>query len=775
MRPESAPSLAPGTASSLPIEQFFERSRPGLGEILFLDYDGTLAAFTEDRDRAFPREGVREELAKLIAQTQTRVILVSGRPAPDVARLLGLSGLEIWGGHGTERMFPDGRLERVVLSDAVKQGLAEARESLADLGEPERVEVKPTSIAFHFRGLPVARVHELTDWIQSHWKSILCRTDELESHQFDGGLELRLAGVDKGDAILGVLVDCAPDAPVAYLGDDLTDEDAFAALQPRGLCLLVRDEARPTRADAWLRPDRELLQFLSRWRQSFSTPRHADTMKTTTLESEVIIVSNRLPIVLNHEEDGSFSIERGTGGLVQAMNPILERSGGRWIGWPGVVEEDLGDGPLRLDRLELPFELHPVVLSADEVDLYYRGFANSIVWPLFHNFPDRCSFEPDFWDAYLKVNEKFAETIAAVVESGHPLWVHDYHLIHLAQMLRERMEPGRIGFFLHIPFPSLDNFVKLPWRADLLRALLSYDLLGFQSSRDRRHFLECVQRLMPEVEVDGNDEGLARIRTADRTICVGVFPIGLDFDSWEKRAQSPEVEQRVRLLRREIGPYQILLGIDRLDYTKGLLERFRAFERALEQHPQLVEKAMLFQVVVPSRESVPEYAALKREIDRVVGRINGRFSTPSWQPIHYLYNTVDPVELTALYRLADVAVVTPLCDGMNLVCKEYAASQVEERGVLILGEMAGAASQVSDAAILVNPYDIDGTAHAIAAAVAMPDTQRRKKMKQLREVVSSANVFRWADNFMRALDEPSSLGQTSQPEYLPHIDAPQRG
>lgn len=488
-------------------------------------------------------------------------------------------------------------------------------------------------------------------------------------------------------------------------------------------------------------------------------------------EEPLTIVSNRLPVVLDRGKDGAWSIEPGSGGLVQALDPILQRRGGHWCGWPGLSTESVGDDRLPLDEIDTNYALHAVELTEAEIDRYYRGFANSVVWPLFHNFPDRCSFKPEFWEDYITVNRKFSDTVADVVEDGDALWVHDYHLMHLAKLLRERANPGRLGFFLHIPFPSLENFVKLPWRADLLRALLSYDLLGFQTARDRRNFLACVERLMPEVDCEP-DTLLARIDTPDRTVSVAAFPIGIDFDDWSQRAASDEVEKRARLLDREIGPYRVLLGIDRLDYTKGLLERLRAFERALERHPSLVEEVTLFQLVVPSREDVPEYASLKREVDRTVGRINGRFSTTSWQPIRYLYNTVDKVELTALYRLADVAVVTPLYDGMNLVCKEYVASQVEETGVLILGEMAGAAAQLADGAVLVNPYDIDGTADALHRAVTMPVETRRERMTALRDVVRESDVYGWARSFLHAMHERRSLEENSESEYLPRIDAP---
>ena len=770
---ETSQPLTTGCTAE-PIAKFLRSAGARRNPVLFLDYDGTLAPFTPERDRAYPYPEALVAIGHIVRDTSTRVILVSGRAVADLRRLLGEGmELEIWGSHGLERWQPSRGIKQVPLPEEARHAIERGRLALSELELGGAVEDKPASIAVHVRGLAASRAEALLERVMRLWAPLANESDLVEIHPFDGGIELRSSTVNKGHAVREVLCEIPSDTPVAYLGDDLTDEDAFAALQGRGLRVLVRAEPRETLADARLVPPEDLLEFFDAWRDRFAflTPSTQGPKMSPMGQDDLTIVSNRLPIVLQRDKNGGWTIDRGSGGLIQAMNPILERSGGNWIGWPGVVSEEVGNAALPLGSLDVPYRLHPVLLSRSEVDDYYRGFANSIVWPLFHNFPDRCTFDPAFWSAYLRVNEKFADCIASFLDDGRDLWVHDYHLIHLAEMLRSRMKPGRVGFFLHIPFPSLDNFVKIPWRADLLRALLAYDLIGFQSTRDRRHFLDCVQRLMPEVAVEP-DDGLATIRLEDRAVRVGAFPIGLDYMQWSERASSDEVEQRVRLLRREIGPYQVLLGIDRLDYTKGIVERFLAFERALERHPALVEKAMLFQLVVPSREKVPEYAALKREIDRSVGRINGRFSTPSWQPIRYLYNSVDAVELTALYRLADVAVVTPLCDGMNLVCKEYVASQVEELGVLILGEMAGAASQLSEAALLVNPYDIDGTADAITRAVEMPEQARRARMSRLRQLVRDTNVFRWAETFLGAMRAPDSLDAASQPEYLPHIDAP---
>jgi trehalose 6-phosphate synthase len=495
---------------------------------------------------------------------------------------------------------------------------------------------------------------------------------------------------------------------------------------------------------------------------------------------QLTIVSNRLPIVMDFDQrTHEWTGKPGSGGLVSAMNPILQERGGTWVGWPGMGAEKAEGHEERLSKVideigdEAGYTLDPVMLTEEEVEGYYGGFANSVLWPLFHGFPNRCDFNPEFWNRYEAVNEKFAEALADSVDEGQPIWVHDYHLIGVAEKLRELASPGNIGYFLHIPFPALENFIKLPWRADLLRALLAYDLLGFQSGRDKRNFLECVARLMPDASITHSGT-TSSVEIHGNQVSVGVFPISIDFEDFDQRARSADVQTRMDRLRDELGPYDVLLGIDRLDYTKGLIERFNAFEQLLSSHPELCEEIVFFQLVVPSRESVPEYQALKRELDRIVGRINGRFSTSKWQPIHYLYNTVEIEELTALYRHAAVGVVTPLCDGMNLVSKEYCASQIDEHGALILSEFAGAADEFHEDAILVNPYDTVGTAEAIYEAVTMDEDERQRRMSSLRERVKNHDVFWWANQFVESLHEPTTLVESSEGEYLPTFEGPHR-
>jgi trehalose 6-phosphate synthase len=487
-----------------------------------------------------------------------------------------------------------------------------------------------------------------------------------------------------------------------------------------------------------------------------------------TQDSRLIVVSNRLPVVLRRAA-GEWSAQPGAGGLVSALAPVLTRRGGTWIGWPGVAAEDV-EG-LDFDRTLPPLDygLVPVPVRRREIDDFYLGFCNGVVWPLFHDLLGHCDFNPRFWRAYLDVNRRFAESAVASTDGTELLWVHDYQLIHVAAFLRQAGDRRRVGFFLHIPFPPLDIFVRLPWRAEILRALLAYDLIGFQTGRDQRNFVDCLRRLLPDIEVVRRG-GLTCAHTGEREVQIGTFPIGIDYRGYRDDAQTPRVQAHLEAFRGKIGGATVVLGVDRLDYTKGIPERLRAFEDALERHPALRERVILLQLVVPSREGVPEYQRLKVRIERAVGEINGRFGTPDWVPVHYLYRSVPRADLLALYRLARVALITPLKDGMNLVAKEYCAAQVAGDGVLILSEFAGAAAQFRNGALLVNPYDIEGVADALRAAVEMGDEERRTRMRRLRRRARDEDIFWWVDRYLHAAFDLALADLPGPSEYLPTVD-----
>ncbi len=468
----------------------------------------------------------------------------------------------------------------------------------------------------------------------------------------------------------------------------------------------------------------------------------------------LINVSNRLPIVLQPAPDnsGEWWAERGAGGLVSALTPVLQARGGEWIGWPGTVEEDGADLQQLLANLsdEAGYTLTPVELSADQRDKFYLGFSNEVIWPLFHDLQTRANFDPSYWDTYQEVNRRFAAVIARRAAPDDLIWVHDYHLIDTAFELRALGVRSTLIFFLHIPFPPPDIFLKLPWREPILNGMLQYDLVGFQTARDRDNFLACAQQLHEE-ELQVESQGdLLRLSVEGRQVRLGVFPIGIDAEQFERTAATRSVTDLARRLRAALSSQQIILGVDRLDYTKGIEQRLEAFRHALQRFPELRGEVTFVQVAVPSRTDIPEYRELKGRIEQLVGEINGEFTHLGWVPIHYIYRSLPFTELLAHYRAADVALVTPLKDGMNLVAKEYCAAHLHGQGVLILSEFAGAAAQLDDGALIVNPYDTAGVAEAIAEGCRMSLAERSARMARLRARVRAENVFWWADSILEA-------------------------
>jgi trehalose 6-phosphate synthase len=464
----------------------------------------------------------------------------------------------------------------------------------------------------------------------------------------------------------------------------------------------------------------------------------------------LVIVSNRLPIVLD-EEAGDWRITPGSGGLVTALAPIMRRNAGLWVGWPGCGEEaPLNDLFAEFGRLE-GYRLHAVPLSAEEEERYYRGFSNETLWPLFHDLLGHCHFNPENWQTYVEVNRRFAETVDEVSGPDDFIWIHDYQLALVGAHLRKLEVRQTLAYFLHIPFPSLDLFRRLPWKNEILRGLLAFDLIGFQTLRDRRNFVNSATALIPEVEVIARQHYHTLLRYGDRVLRVGHFPISIDFAEFDGTARTHEVAEAAWYLHENLQGRQLVLGIDRLDYTKGVPERFLAFERVLERYPDLKQRISLLQVVVPSRTLVPEYQSLKEQLDQLAGRINARFSEAGWIPIHYVFRSLDRTQLLAHYRASEIALITPLRDGMNLVAKEYCAASVDSNGVLILSEFAGAADQLGRGALLVNPYDLDGTADAIYRAFTMAPEERRRRMDLLRADIRRNDVHRWVGWFVDTL------------------------
>lgn len=462
----------------------------------------------------------------------------------------------------------------------------------------------------------------------------------------------------------------------------------------------------------------------------------------------ILFVSNRLPIVAQRTS-GGWTSHASTGGLVTALVPLLKRSGGMWIGWTGTSDLSAEE----LEQLTWSFGVREgyrvagVPLSTEDYERFYQGFCNEIIWPLFHDLQSLCNFVPEYWTSVQKVEQTFADVVVRHAEPDDLIWVQDYQLMGLGRVLADRGLQNQLAFFLHIPFPPPDIFLKLPWRMEVLQGLLHYAVVGFQTRRDLANFADCVHTLLPGVQRRTGDAEVLLEWNGRRCAAVAV-PIGIDFEEFAAGAGSRAAARRIEQLKPDFGGRQIVLGVDRLDYTKGLPYRLRAFGQALERYPELHRKVTLLQVVVPSREQVPQYQKLKGEVEQLVAQINGRFTQPGWVPVHHIFRHVERQELLAWYRLADVGLVTPLKDGMNLVCKEYCACQVEGNGVLVLSEFAGASEQLGKWAISVNPYDIESVAEAIFRAVMMSPEERRPAMEKLRQNIREEDVYWWLNRFM---------------------------
>ena len=454
---------------------------------------------------------------------------------------------------------------------------------------------------------------------------------------------------------------------------------------------------------------------------------------------DFVVVANRLPVDVTAGDDGGVSWTRAPGGLVTAMSPVMAAAEGAWVGWGGAPDLDVE--PISDDGIDLV----PVTLSAHDVAGYYEGFANDTLWPLYHDVIAPPTFHRPWWEDYRRANAAFARATAAQVARGGTVWVHDYQLQLVPAMLRELRPDVRIGFFLHIPFPPLEIFDQLPWRRQVVEGLLGADLIGFQRAGDAGNFLRVVRRLT-DLETRG-----PLVFLPGRTVRASAFPISIDARSFDELARTPAVQNRARTLREELGdPEVVLLGVDRLDYTKGIRHRLKAYGELLAEGRLSPERTVLVQVASPSREKVGAYQQLRDDVEVLVGRINGDFATVGHAPVQYLHQSFPVAEMAALYLAADVLLVTALRDGMNLVAKEYVAARFDERGALVLSEFTGAADELT-AALLVNPHDIDGMKDAIVAAATMEPREARKRMRSMRRRVMRHDVAAWSSSFLEAL------------------------
>jgi trehalose 6-phosphate synthase/phosphatase len=483
------------------------------------------------------------------------------------------------------------------------------------------------------------------------------------------------------------------------------------------------------------------------------------------LEGRLIAVSNRLPVEVKFRA-GHPRLSQSSGGLATALDSIWRHAHGVWVGWAGAVDSETANTLLQKAARGRSYSFKGVPLTRDEISKFYSGFANEIIWPLFHDMPSRCDFDPEFWEVYQRVNGRFAQA-AAEAANGHDLiWAHDYHLMLMGKYLREIGTKSRTGFFLHIPFPAPDMFEKLPWRKQILRALLQYHLLGFQTDRDRYNFLSCLERILPETHGFREDPYNTVVLENQHTR-VGTFPISIAFEEFANHAASHDVEEGATQFRRELNNKLLVLGVDRMDYTKGIPERLKAFRILLRRYPELRHRVTLLQVVVPSREEIPNYKELRREVELLVSQINGEFTESGWVPIHYMHRNLTRKQLLTYYRAADIALITSLKDGMNLVAKEFCAAQVDEHGVVVISEFTGAAAELQHGALVVNPNDLAGIAEAIYRACVMPVEEKRSRMRLLRDIVRMYNVQSWANGFLEAAltTEPGGAGKATDASH----------
>ena len=482
-----------------------------------------------------------------------------------------------------------------------------------------------------------------------------------------------------------------------------------------------------------------------------------------------LVVSNRLPVDRVTDDDGTSHWHQSPGGLVTALEPVMKRNDGAWVGWAG-------QSGIELDPFDHNgIQIVPVSLSDEEIEMYYEGFSNDTLWPLYHDVIAPPTYHREWFESYVQVNRRFADATAAVADEGATVWVQDYQLQLVPKMLREVRPDLTIGFFNHIPFPPYGIFSQLPWRTQIVEGLLGADVIGFQRAADAANFTGAVRRLkgfpskgtvidVPLVDESPGVRVFATIRAGKpfRQVVAKHYPISIDAHGYEEMARSPEIQERARQIRRDLGdPDTVLLGVDRLDYTKGIGHRLKAFGELVAEGRVAVDEATLVQVASPSRERVIPYMELRDEIELMVGRINGDYGTIAHMPISYHHNSYPREEMVAMFLAADVMLVTALRDGMNLVAKEYVASRIDDDGVLVLSEFAGASDELKRA-LLVNPHNIDGLKENILRAIHMPRAERKLRMRALRKKVHENDVEKWSQAFLGDLAARRSHAATEE-------------
>ncbi|MGE0159538.1 MAG: trehalose-phosphatase [Gemmatimonadales bacterium] len=730
---------------------------------LLLDLDGTLMPFAQRPELAQPDAALVDLLATSAAQPGLLTAVVSGRPRSDLERWFGETpGLWLVAEHGAFVRGDGAWIQMFTESDSSIGELQAVLEGIAAGTSGALVERKSWSVALHYRTVSRALAPPLLVEVEAAVRAWLASNPGFEFLQGSQVIEVRPSVARKTVAIDWVRRARGADTRIIAVGDDVTDEDMFSAVGSGDEAILVAPVVDRLTAARWRLTDPEHTKAFIRWicavrREDPATvpPALPKRIRSPRIKSnagsprDLLVVSNRLPDLrapVSPEEER----KRSVGGLVGALEPVLAARHGLWMGWSG---RTTNDDPGRLKIATDPStQLAWFDLPTDLQDAYYNGFCNRCLWPLLHSLPERAHFSDAAWTAYADVNDRVAEAAARLVDPGSAVWAHDFHLLGLGAGLRRRGHGGPLGLFLHVPFPSGDLFRLCPWAAQLVDGMLAFDVIGFQTNHDVRNFLGVVGSLSPASVSDDV------VETSGRRTRVHAFPIGIIPEAFESEEDDDQSDETTALLRSLAGR-RLVIGVDRLDYTKGIPERLEAFALLLQTFPEWRGKVSLIQISVPTRGDVLEYQEQRHRVEAAVGRINGEFGEADWTPVRYLYRSYRRHDLSRFYREADVCLVTPLRDGMNLVAKEFVAAQDPERpGVLVLSLFAGAAYELTDA-VLTNPWHREGMARDMNRALRMAEEERKSRYTKLIAAVQRTTATTWAESFvgmLEAVSEPTN-------------------
>jgi alpha,alpha-trehalose-phosphate synthase [UDP-forming]/trehalose-phosphatase len=731
------------------------------------DLDGTLLPFASTPDEARPEPELVALVQTLASAPGVTVAVVSGRPRETLEAFFGgCDGLFLVAEHGGWRR---GRGAWEPFAAGPPDGVESLNEELRGIAARypgALIERKTWSLAFHFRRVEQEDRDAVEVEVEHRVHSWLLRHSGFEELRGAEVLEIRPARMDKASAVPWLREHAGERCRLLALGDDVTDEDMFRSLAGEDESVLVGVERdRPTAA-RWRLDDVESARRFLKWLIALrrgdadvDAPLCPRPIGPSSIPAEagesryrLLVVSNRLP-ELRSAAEATDSRKRNVGGLVSALEPALSARQGVWLGWSGRTTARADATHFGLDESAQP-KLAWVDFPEEWQRHYYNGLCNSALWPLLHSFPSRVHLAERDWTAYREANAAFAAAAARLVGPKDMVWVHDYHLLLLGQKLRERGHEGPIGLFSHVPFPSPDLFYVFPWAEEVLIALLDLDLLGFHTPGYVANFRSCV------ASIPGTRVGDDVVEYRTRRTRIGAFPIGI-IPAQFQEVPGPASAQEAAKLMRAIAPNRLVLGVDRLDYTKGIPERLSGFARLLELYPEWRRKVSLVQISVPSRGDVPEYAEQRERVEHIVGRTNGEFGDADWVPIRYLYRSFSRHQLSLLYRSAAVGYVTPLRDGMNLVAKEYVAAQdPADPGVLLLSRFAGAAFELSDA-LLTNPWYVDGLAHDLDRALRMGPEERQARHEKLLASVARTTAITWAEDFLSTLARCTHGGESA--------------